>query len=76
MNIETKVIEIIGDFLDIEQSEIKLESNLKEDLQADSLDFVELVMELEEAFDFEADEDKLADLKTVGDVVKFIEENK
>lgn len=76
MNVETKVIEIISDFLDIEKSEIKLESNLKEDLQADSLDFVELVMELEEAFDFEADEDKLAELKTVDDVVKFIEQNK
>lgn len=76
MNIETKVIEIIGDFLDIEVEEIKLESDLKEDLQADSLDFVELVMELEEEFDFEADEDKLASLKTVADVVKFIEENK
>lgn len=76
MNIETKVIEIIGNFLDIEVAEIKLESDLKEDLQADSLDFVELVMELEEEFDFEADEDKIATLKTVGDVVKFIEENK
>lgn len=76
MNVETKTIEIIGDFLDIDVAEIKLESDLKEDLQADSLDFVELVMELEEAFDFEADEDKLANLKTVGDVVKFIEENK
>lgn len=76
MNVETKTIEIIGDFLDIDVAEIKLESDLKEDLQADSLDFVELVMELEEAFDFEADEDKLANLKTVSDVVKFIEENK
>ncbi|WOO89968.1 acyl carrier protein [Mollicutes bacterium LVI A0078] len=76
MNTEQKVIEIIGDFLDIEVKEIKLESDLKEDLQADSLDFVELVMELEEEFDFEADEDKLAGLKTVGDVVKFIEDNK
>lgn len=76
MNVETKTIEIIGDFLDIDVAEIKLESDLKEDLQADSLDFVELVMELEETFDFEADEDKLASLKTVGDVVKFIEENK
>ncbi len=76
MNIEQKVIEIIADFLDIEVEEIKVESDLKEDLQADSLDFVELVMELEEEFDFEADEDKLANLKTVGDVIKFIEENK
>lgn len=72
---ETKVIEIIGNFLDIEVEDIKLESDLKEDLQADSLDFVELVMELEEEFGFEADEDKLAGLKTVGDIVTFIEEN-
>ncbi len=50
MNTEQKVIEIIGDFLDIEVEEIKLEADLKEDLQADSLDFVELVMELEEEF--------------------------
>ncbi len=76
MNIENKVIEIIGGFLDIDTNEIKLESDLKEDLQADSLDFVELVMELEEEFGFEADEDKLTDLKTVGDVVNFITENK
>ncbi len=68
-----KVIEIIADFLDLEKSEVTLESNLKEDLNADSLDFVELVMELEEEFDFEADEDKMQEIKTVGDVVKFIE---
>ncbi len=73
--IETKVIEIVGGFLDIETSEITVNSNLKEDLNADSLDFVELVMELEEAFDFEADEEKLAEIKTIGDIVKFIEEN-
>lgn len=76
MNIETKVIEIVGEFLDIDVEEITVESNLKEDLNADSLDFVELVMELEEEFDFEADEDKLANIKTIGDIVKFIEENK
>lgn len=76
MNTETKVIEMIGEFLDIEVSEISLSSDLKEDLQADSLDFVELVMELEEEFGFEADEDKLAELKTVGDVVTFIDTNK
>ncbi len=68
-----KVIEIIAEFLDLDKAEVTLESDLREDLNADSLDFVELVMELEEEFDFEADEDKMQDIKTVGDVIKFIE---
>ncbi len=68
-----KVIEIVAEFLDLEVSEVTLDSNLKDDLNADSLDFVELVMELEEEFEFEADEDKMQEIKTVGDIVKFIE---
>ncbi len=73
MNTENKVIEIVGEFLGLDVAEIKADSLLKEDLGADSLDFVELVMELEEAFDFEADEDKLAEMKTISDIVTYIE---
>ncbi len=73
MNTENKVIEIVGEFLGLDVTEIKADSLLKEDLGADSLDFVELVMELEEAFDFEADEDKLAEMKTISDIVTYIE---
>lgn len=76
MNIEGKVIEIIGNFLDIDVAEINANSDLREDLNADSLDFVELVMELEDEFDFESDESDLANIKTIGDIVKYIEENK
>lgn len=72
MNTETKVIEMIADFFDLETSEIKLESNLKEDIGADSLDFMELVGDFEDEFDFEADEDQLMNLKTVKDVVDYI----
>ncbi len=68
-----KVIEVVAEFLDLEVSEVTLDSDLREDLNADSLDFVELVMELEEEFEFEADEDKMQEIKTVGDIVKFIE---
>ena len=73
MEKQEKVIQIIADFLNLEVDTIKLESNLKEDLKADSLDFTEIVMELEEEFDFEADESKLIDMKTIGDVVAYIE---
>jgi|688.fasta_scaffold1390817_2 acyl carrier protein len=73
MEKQEKVIQIIADFLNLEAGEITLESNLKEDLKADSLDFTEIVMELEEEFDFEADEAKLIDMKTIGDVVAYVE---
>ena len=72
MEKQERIIEIIADFLGMDKSEVKLESNLKEDLKADSLDFTEIVMELEEEFDFEADENKLIDMKTIGDVVSYI----
>jgi acyl carrier protein len=73
MEKQEKVIQIIADFLNLDAGEITLESNLKEDLKADSLDFTEIVMELEEEFDFEADEAKLIDMKTIGDVVAYVE---
>ena len=72
MEKQERIIEIIADFLGMDKSEVKLESNLKEDLKADSLDFTEIVMELEEEFDFEADESKLIEMKTIGDVVNYI----
>ena len=72
MEKQERIIEIIADFLGMDKSEVTLESNLKEDLKADSLDFTEIVMELEEEFDFEADESKLIEMKTIGDVVNYI----
>ena len=55
--------------------EIITESTSFEDLGADSLDLVELMMSLEEEFSISADEEELTDVKTVGDVVKLIEAN-
>ncbi len=74
MEIKTKVIEVVGEFLDIDVNEITGDSKLKEDLNADSLDFVELVMELEEEFDFEANEEELATIVTIDDIVAYIPE--
>ena len=68
-----KMIPIIAEQLNVNESEIKAESNFKDDLGADSLDAVELCMTIEEAFDITIPEDKIADLKTVKDIVEFVE---
>ncbi|MCD7809882.1 MAG: acyl carrier protein [Erysipelotrichaceae bacterium] len=59
--------------LDIEESEIKLDSSLNDDLGIDSLDAVELSLDLESEFDIEITDDELSSLKTVEDIVKLIE---
>ena len=76
MSVDAKIKEVIVDLLGVEESEINMDTDLREDLGADSLDFTEIVMELEEEYGFEADETKLLEIKTFGDVVKYIEEAK
>lgn len=73
MEKQERIIEIIAEFLGMDKSEITMESNLRDDLKADSLDFTEIVMELEDEFDFEADEAKLMEMKTIKDVVEYVE---
>ena len=70
-----KVREIICDQLDVAEEDVTMESNIADDLGADSLDVVDLVMSLEEEFDTEIPDEEIENLKTVGDVVKYIEEN-
>ena len=72
MNFE-KVCNIIAKQLDIEVSEITPDSRLIEDLHADSLDIVELVMDMEQEFDVEIPDDALSKMKTVGDFLAFLE---
>ena len=67
-----RVKSIIVDRLGVEEGEIKLESSFKEDLGADSLDVVELVMELEDEFDMEISDEDAEKMNTVGDVVNYI----
>lgn len=69
-----KVKKIILDQLSVEDDEIKMESKFVDDLGADSLDIVELVMAFEEEFDMEIPDEDAEKIKTVGDAVKFIEE--
>jgi acyl carrier protein len=71
-----KVKEIIVDELGVEEEEVKLESNLQEDLDADSLDIVQLAMEIEEAFDIQISAEDQKKIKTVQDIVTYVNENK
>ena len=72
--IEAKIIEIIGEQLAKDESEITMESNFMEDLDADSLDTVELVMALEEEFGIEIPDDSAEKITTVQAAVDFIKE--
>ena len=70
-----KVKEIIVDSLSCDEDAVTLEANLKEDLDADSLDAVELIMAVEEEFDIEIPDEKATEIKTVQDIVDYIKEN-
>ena len=68
-----KLKEIIMDQLDVEEDEVTMDANIQEDLDADSLDMVELVMSVEEEFDLKIEDEDVEKIKTVGDIVSFIE---
>ena len=69
-----KVKKIIVDQLDVEEDKVTEAASITDDLGADSLDVVDLVMSFEEEFDIELPDDQVEKIKTVGDIVKFIEE--
>ena len=70
-----KVIEILADQLSIDPSIINEDSNLIDDLDADSLTVIDLIMCLEDEFGIEVPDNEVEDLKTVGAIVHYIEEN-
>lgn len=69
-----KVKKIIVDQLDVEEDKVTEAASITDDLGADSLDVVDLVMSFEEEFGIEIPDDQVEKIKTVGDIVKFIEE--
>jgi acyl carrier protein len=73
-NIEEKVIGIVSEQLSIPKDEITRESSFVEDLKADSLDVVELVMEFEDEFEVTIPDDDYEKIRTVGDAIDYIEE--
>ena len=74
MSIEARVRSIIADQLGITEDEIKPESKFIEDLGADSLDIVELVMAMEEEFDIEIPDEHADRLQTIGSAVEYLKE--
>ncbi len=70
-----KVKSIIVDQLDVDEDKVTPTASITDDLGADSLDVVDLVMSFEEEFDLEIPDEQVAKIKTVGDIVKFIEDN-
>ena len=68
-----KIKDIMEEELGKDRNEVTLESDIIKDLGLDSLDIVTLIMAVEDEYRFTADDDEIVNLKTVGDVVKYIE---
>ncbi len=68
-----KIKAVLAEQLDVNEDEITMDSTIQEDLGADSLDVVEMIMSLEEEFDIEVPDEAAQEMKTVGDVVRFVE---
>lgn len=70
-----KVKKIIVQELNVAEEKVTMEASLVEDLEADSLDAVEIIVRIEEEFDLQVDDEAAENVKTVGDLVKCIEAN-
>lgn len=70
-----KIAKIMADHFDITKDQVTSELNFKKDLNADSIDFVEFVLDLEDAFGAEIPDEEAEKLITVGDAVNYIKEN-
>jgi len=71
-----KIKKILADQFDVEEDSITAETNIQDDLGADSLDVVDLIMSLEDEFEFEVPDHEVENIKTVGALVQFVEDNK
>ena len=71
--VSDKIKDIIVEQPDVEEDAVTMEASITDDLGADSLDVVDLVMSIEESFDVEIPDEEVENIKTVGDIVKYIE---
>ncbi len=74
-NIQEKVFAIIVDMLEVDEEDLSMNARFIEDLSADSLDIVELVMAMEEEFDLQIPDEDAEQIQTVGDAVNYIKKN-
>lgn len=72
MSLEERVIKLVTEQLDVTPEQCKLEASFIDDLGADSLDLVELIMEMEEAFGVEIADEELEKIRTIQDAVDFL----
>ena len=72
---ETRVRDIIVELLGVDEDQVTLEARFREDLEADSLDLVELIMAFEEEFNGEISDEEAQNISTVGEVVSYIDEH-
>ena len=68
-----QVKEILTQQLDVEEEKVTMEASITDDLGADSLDVVDMLMSLEDEFDVEIPDEEIENIKVVGDLVKYIE---
>lgn len=73
MSVEERVVNIVCEHLAVSKDQVARNTSFQEDIGADSLDIVELVMELEEEFDIQIPDDQSEKIKTVGEAIDFIE---
>lgn len=71
-----KIKDIIIEQLQVEESDIAMDTNLMKDLSADSLDAVEIIMAIEDEYGIEISDEEAETFQTVGDLVRYVEENK
>lgn len=72
MTLEERVIKLVMEQLDVTKEECVLEASFIDDLGADSLDLVELIMEMEEVFSIEIADEELEKIRTIKDVIEFL----
>ena len=70
-----KLKDIIAEQLSVEADEVNMDSNIQDDLGADSLDVVDLITTIEDEFDISTPDEAVEEIKTVGDIVNYIEKN-
>ena len=70
-----KIKGIIVEQLGVDEAQVAMETHLMKDLEADSLDAVEIIMAIEDEFDLEVPDEAAEKFQTVGDIVKYVEEN-
>ena len=70
-----KIKAILAEQLDVDEESLALDTDIAKDLNADSLDVVEILMSIEDTFDVEIPDEEIENIKTIGDLVEYIENN-